>query len=189
MNHVPSTIWLQRFREEIVLPELNDELILAFLNYLADLNIFNITSKEGWQLDGFPQEWGEAGLLNLLKKLNALCKTEKGFAVGYFLRDKKEYVPQNLSKGLKSDYSKEYVSLQDLGTPSKSSDLSNLQIVKKVGRQLSPFLEMEKKYLNQLKGQRVTKGDAQLLYRYILGQTLPKSKSIPWQQLSRRRHK
>lgn len=189
MNSVPLNIWLKRLKEAIVPPELNDDLIRAFLNHLADLKIFKVISKERWELCGICKEWDETTSRNLMNQLNILCETEEGFAVGYFLRNKKDYIPLNLPNDLKSDKSEKFLSLQELNIPSKSSDLSNLQIVKKVGRQLSPFLEMEKKCIAGLTGPNTSKKAAQMMYRYILERTHPKPTPLPWQQLSRRRHR
>ena len=182
-------IWLRRFREVIVPHGLNDALIQAFLNYLADLGIFKITSSEIWELCEPSMEWGKITVLKLINQLNTLCETEKGFAVGYFIRDKKDYIPPKLPSDLLLNESKKPIFSKKSGFTTSTSDLSNLQIVKKVGRQLSPFLEMEKRYLTRLIGPNTSKEDAQMIYRYILKRTQNKSTPLPWQQLSRRRHK
>ena len=106
----------------------------------------------------------------------------------YFLKAKSDYVSPGLPDELESSESDTVLS-KDRPLISKSSDLSNLQIVKKVGRQLSPFLEMEKKYIARLEGPQTSKKDAQKMYQYIFGKTFQKSTPLPWQQLSRRRHK
>ncbi|NIP99626.1 MAG: hypothetical protein GWM98_03650, partial [Nitrospinaceae bacterium] len=73
--------------------------------------------------------------------------------------------------------------------PERASDFSNLQIVKKVGRQLKPFLELEKNLLSRLQGPHTGKEDAQKIFNYILGKTQHKAQPRQWEQLSRRRHK
>jgi len=50
----------------------------------------------------------------------------------------------------------------------KSSNLSNLQIVKKWGSQLSPFLDVEQKTIERLRGTYTSQEDAQWLFSYIL---------------------
>ena len=189
LSPISFNIWLQRFKESIVAPELEGEIIVAFLHYLADLKVFNITSDSGWELDGFPGKWNEDIIKKTSAKLKNLCGTEKGFAVGYFLRGNNKYEPRCGPENMNSNSMSKSLDKERIFDSQKSSNLSNLQIVKKVGRQLSPFLDMEKKYLKQLKGGHVNEKEAQLLYRYILTKMLPKPAPLPWQQLSCRRHK
>ena len=70
-----------------------------------------------------------------------------------------------------------------------SSDLSNLQIVKKWGNQLRPFLDLEQKIIARLKGEYTTREDAQRLFSYILDKTRKKASPKQWEQLSRKRHR
>ena len=71
----------------------------------------------------------------------------------------------------------------------KSSDLSNLQIVKKWGSQLRPFLDVEQKTIERLQGKFTTQEDAQWLFSYILNKTRKKSPAKKWEQISRKRHR
>ncbi len=71
----------------------------------------------------------------------------------------------------------------------KASDLSNLQIVKKIGRQLEPFIELEKKFNQCVEGPNTSKEEARILFSYLLGKNREKGKPREWEQLSRRRHK
>jgi hypothetical protein len=71
----------------------------------------------------------------------------------------------------------------------KSSDLSNLQIVKKWGSQLSPFLDVEQKTIERLRGTYTSQEDAQWLFSYILNKTRKKSPAKKWEQISRKRHR
>ena len=73
--------------------------------------------------------------------------------------------------------------------PEIASDLSNLQIVKKVGKQLKPFLDVETKIVSKLQGQHTTKIDARHLFQYIFGKINSKAKPRKWEQLSRKRHR
>ena len=67
MNSVPLNIWIIRFKEKIVSPELNDKLIQAFLNHLADLKIFKNASSDSWELSKPIKDWDESMGLNLMK--------------------------------------------------------------------------------------------------------------------------
>ena len=71
----------------------------------------------------------------------------------------------------------------------KSSNLSNLQIVKKWGSQLRPFLDVEQKTIVRLRGEVTSQEDAQWLFSYILNKTRKKSPAKKWEQISRKRHR
>ena len=71
----------------------------------------------------------------------------------------------------------------------KSSDLSNLQIVKKWGSQLRPFLDIEQKTIARLRSDFTSQEDAQWLFSYILNKIRKKSPAKKWEQLSRKRHR
>ena len=73
--------------------------------------------------------------------------------------------------------------------PEFASDLSNLQIVKKVGQQLKPFLDVENKIVSKLQGKYTNKADARHLFQYIFGKINSKAKPRKWEQLSRKRHR
>ena len=76
-----------------------------------------------------------------------------------------------------------------LPSEKKSSDLSNLQIVKKWGNQLRPFLDIEQKTIARLRGRYTSQEAAQWLFSYILNKTKQKSPAKKWEQLSRKRHR
>ena len=71
----------------------------------------------------------------------------------------------------------------------KTSNLSNLQIVQKLGNQLRPFLDLERQTISRLRGAYTSKTDAQWLFNYILDKTRKKSPAKKWEQLSRKRHR
>ena len=73
--------------------------------------------------------------------------------------------------------------------PERASDLSNLQIVKKVGRQLEPFLKAESTIVSRLIGEHTSKADARLLFNYMFGKMGSKAQPRKWEQLSRKRHR
>ena len=71
----------------------------------------------------------------------------------------------------------------------KTSDLSNLQIVQKLGNQLRPLLDLEQQTIARLQGKHTSQEDAQWLFSYILNKTRKKSPAKKWEQLSRKRHR
>ncbi len=70
-----------------------------------------------------------------------------------------------------------------------SSNLSNLQLVKKYGRQVQSFVELEKSFTDKLLGEHTTLKEARKLFNFILSRMKQKTEPRPWEQLSRRRHK
>ena len=70
-----------------------------------------------------------------------------------------------------------------------ASDLSNLQIVKKVGKQLQPFLRLEESIVSRLTGKQAGKQDAQKLFHYMFEKIGTKAEPRVWEQLSRKRHR
>jgi hypothetical protein len=123
------------------------------------------------------------------KLLNDLCVTEKGFALRYFLEDPP---PSQITHGSQDQG---YSDAEDgpKGNPEllghKTSNLSNLQIVKKYGRQVQSFIELEKSYTERLLGPHTTLKEARKIFNFILSRMKQKTEPRPWEQLSRRRHK
>ena len=70
-----------------------------------------------------------------------------------------------------------------------ASNLSNLQIVKKVGKQLQPFMRMEEDVISRLVRTHVDKQDAQKLFHYMFSKVGFKAEPRVWEQLSRKRHR
>ena len=115
-----------------------------------------------------------------------MAHTEIGFAMPFFIGFEKLKLPaiESLleSKGLA-------VKNKNTPKPELASDLSNLQIVKKVGRQLKPFLEAESIIVKRLLGKRTSKADARKLFQYMFGKINSKAQPRKWEQLSRKRHR
>ena len=182
--------WVKWFRQEILDASLEEGQVNAFLLHLADLDKFRVDDNDiwSWVESSNSEKLDEKFASQVSKSLVVLSQTECGWAIGFFLRGVAElYQPPNMPPELFFDLSKEK-ERQSPGNP-VSADLSNFHIVRKVGRQLSPFLEMENRYIERLSGKYLNRTEAQKLYRYILKKSRPSAKPLPWQQLSRRRHK
>jgi hypothetical protein len=182
------TTWLQN----CILNEGTDlGLTGSFIHYLTDLHVLTLSPPDSYFVSNKPDTVLNETLtadifLSILEKES---DTKNGFAIGYFLRSKiKGYSPKNLPN-IFQEKTEVPVKKSIFSAPVKASDLSNLQIVKKVGKQLLPFLELENKYISCLRGENVSKEDAKRLFQHILPQIKEKGKPKEWEQLSRRRHK
>jgi hypothetical protein len=174
--------------KDILNPDVDDATALALCSHLADLGMLEKSGEEGWKL-GLPLE-GTFEIEDELKKLlRDICGTKKGFAVCYFLKDPPS--PQIINDSLdrdplrKTDNLKSNPQLLD----QKTSNLSNLQLVKKYGRQVQSFVELEKRYTERLLGPNTTSKQARRIFNFILSRMKQKTEPRPWEQLSRRRHK
>ena len=179
--------WGKFLIEFIVSNDLSEELVGSFVRHLADL----------WVLlpcDDYVWEWcnSEVELKNLIARikndLESLSDSESGFALAYFIGYKK------LNKKPLDDKvdSKDNINRKQSKLPpdiKPASDLSNLQIVKKTGKQLQPFLQIEESVVSRLIGKHVGKQDAQKLFHYMFGKVCAKAEPRVWEQLSRKRHR
>ena len=178
--------WVLFFIEFIVSSDLSEELVESFLRHLADLGVLLPCDDDVW-------EWCDSEVeLNTLvakvkKDLESLCDSESGFALAYFIGYKK------LNKKPLDDKvgdSKNITGKRGEVFPNKpASDLSNLQIVKKTGKQLQPFLQLEESIVSRLTGKQASKQDAQKLFHYMFGKIGAKAEPRVWEQLSRKRHR
>lgn len=176
--------WISLLKEGIVTPDANDEVLHSFIKHLANLGIFESRGGEMWALalrdvSSSVETIHEA----LLRNFDALRKGESGFILRYFLS--RETSPNNdfplpaMDKHFK----------ESDGRPKKTSDLSVHHIVRKMGRQLSPFIEFEKNIVSRLEGGCVSRSDAKKLYKFMLSKMRDREKPRHWEQVSRRRHK
>jgi len=179
--------WGKFLIEFIVSNDLSEELVGSFLRHLADLGVLLPCDDDVW-------EWcnSEVELKNLIarikKDLESLSDSESGFALAYFIGYKK------LNKKPLDDKvdSKDNINRKQSKLPpdiKPASDLSNLQIVKKTGKQLQPFLQIEESVVSRLIGKHVGKQDAQKLFHYMFGKVCAKAEPRVWEQLSRKRHR
>ena len=179
--------WGKFLIEFIVSNDLSEELVGSFLRHLADLGVLLPCDDDVW-------EWcnSEVALKNLIARikndLESLSDSESGFALAYFIGYKK------LNKKPLDDKvdSKDNINRKQSKLPpdiKPASDLSNLQIVKKTGKQLQPFLQIEESVVSRLTGKHVGKQDAQKLFHYMFGKIGAKAEPRVWEQLSRKRHR
>jgi hypothetical protein len=179
--------WGKFLIEFIVSSDLSEELVGSFLRHLADLGVLLPCDDDVW-------EWcnSEVELKNLTARikndLESLSDSESGFALAYFIGYKK------LNKKPLDDKvdSKDNINRKQSKLPpdiKPASDLSNLQIVKKTGKQLQPFLQIEESVVSRLTGKHVGKQDAQKLFHYMFGKVCAKAEPRVWEQLSRKRHR
>lgn len=179
--------WFTILKKNLTSDDLEDETLYAFLNYLVDLELLVHLENDSFRWSGSANDLeGEEQIALIQADLLRVSQTKSGFALPFFIRLEKIELPTLES----------LIEIEDKETknkitpkPERSSDLSNLQIVKKVGRQLEPFLKAESTIVSRLIGVRTTKADAQQLFHYIFGKIGSKSEPRKWQQLSRKRHR
>lgn len=174
--------WVACLKSGIVSPEMPTDVVRGFFHHLADLGIFERGEGSLWSLGETPaHEVSEA----LAKKVDSLIKAEKAVFVPYFLHPPRD-LPDILSLKFDAPSSTQSTSAS---AEKKVSDFSNLQIVKKIGRQLEPFIELEKQFNQCVEGPNTSKDEVRILFSYLLGKNREKGKAREWEQLSRRRHK
>lgn len=190
---MPLNEWLEIFTAFIFPVDMNTDVGEPFLRYLADLGVLVSHDGDNWEWKGCDSHVDSETLQDIIKKnLESLCDSDSGFALPYFigyksickkpLGTKEEQFVKN-----KSDMNPKHSELSHSSNP--ASDLSNLQIVKKVGKQLQPFLQIEESIISRLVGEHVSKQDAQKLFHYIFGKMNTKAEPRVWEQLSRKRHR
>ncbi len=183
-----SSSWVELLKNRILVSDVDDATVTALCGHLADLGVLEKAGEEDWKL----VPYSDCSLKvekEMEKLLNDLCTTEQGFALRYFLKDPP--APQ-ITKGSHDQETSEAEdnpksNPQLLGH--KTSNLSNLQIVKKYGRQVQSFIELEKSYTERLLGSHTTLKEARKIFNFILSRMKQKTEPRPWEQLSRRRHK
>ena len=179
--------WVKLLTADFTPYDLDKETAYSLLHYLEDLQLLipfeNDTLK-----------WKELRDGMLLKEqiqvirggMIKMAHTEIGFAMPFFIGFEKLKLPT-----IESLLESKELAVKNKNTPKAelSSDFSNLQIVKKVGRQLKPFLEAESIIVERLLGKRTSKADARKLFQYMFGKINSKAQPRKWEQLSRKRHR
>ena len=179
--------WAKLLTEYFTPDDLDKETAYSLLHYLEDLQLLipfeNDTLKWKELRDGMVLK---EQIQVMRDGMVRMAQTEIGFAMPFFIGFKKLKLPtiESLleSKGLA-------VKNKNTPKPELASDFSNLQIVKKVGRQLKPFLEAESIIVKRLLGKRTSKADARKLFQYMFGKINSKAQPRKWEQLSRKRHR
>ena len=185
-------LWFEWFLDGIFNGDIDATGRIPIIHYLLDLNVLepdgNGTFKLSRLNDGQSSQEVKKMLVDFLSNMG---KTEKGFALVYFLSNisAKELPLLIIEEETTSSKRKNIFNKNYLPGDKKSSDLSNLQIVKKWGSQLRPFLDIEQKTIARLRSDFTSQEDAQWLFSYILNKIRKKSPAKKWEQLSRKRHR
>ena len=185
-------LWFEWFRDGILNTDIDGTGETPILHYLLDLSVLESEGNGLLKLSKVSKEQSSHEVKNRqLEALNDLSKTENGFALVYFLSSfsDKKLPPLITEERISSSKRKNIFKKSYLPSEKKSSNLSNLQIVKKWGSQLRPFLDVEQKTIERLQGKFTTQEDAQWLFSYILNKTRKKSPAKKWEQISRKRHR
>lgn len=187
----PQTLdqWTAWFRTELAPSDLDEAGLLSFMHHFADLGILEPIGENRWKIGGVDFNQSPSEIRAAVKDgLETLSLTKEGFAVACFLGQQ----PQVSSLSAENPQSQKPHRIPvegNIPNREKASDLSNLQIVKKVGRQLKPFLDFERETLSRLQGSHTQQKDARKIFNFILRQTQGKAEPKKWEQLSRKRHK
>ncbi len=178
---------LQFLQSTLLLEGPSDKSLRALLGHLADIGMLTPAEESHWFIECPDSAWKKDWADNLRN----LCLTPDGFALKYFLKE----LPESVSlaypdpAGFQGAISDGILEGSESPEGKASSNLSNLQIVKKVGRQLSPLIEMENDFLNKLEGPNTDRQRARHIFNFIISRVKMKGEPREWIQLSRRRHK
>jgi len=185
-------LWFEWFLDGILNADIDGKGGAPILHYLLDLNILVSEGNGLLKLSRVSKEWSSHEVKKrLLEVLNDLSKSENGFALVYFLSSfSNKKLPSLITEEHTSSSKRKNIFKKSyLPGEKQSSDLSNLQIVKKWGNQLRPFLDVEQKTIARLRGAYTSQEDAQWLFSYILNKIRKKSPAKKWEQISRKRHR
>lgn len=183
--------WVDFFMEFIVPDDLSEGVTESFLRHLADLEVLVPVNEDIWRWGVCNSLVDSTSLIAMVQTdLELLNEAESGFALAYFI-GYKDLHKKSLFTKTDSPDSKNINQKSNEFVPGvkPTSDLSNLQIVKKVGKQLQPFLQMEEAIISRLVAKHVGKQDAQRLFHYMFGKVGSKAEPRVWEQLSRKRHR
>ncbi|MEE8269883.1 MAG: hypothetical protein V3R23_07690 [Nitrospinaceae bacterium] len=180
--------WVELLKNRILVTDVDAATVAVLCCHLADLGVLEKAGEEDWKL--IPYSDGSLTVDEEMEKLlNDLCATEQGFALRYFLKDPPATPITNGSQGQGTSEVEDNPKSNPQLLEHKTSNLSNLQIVKKYGRQVQSFMELEKSYTERLLGPHTTLKEARKIFNFILSRMKQKTEPRPWEQLSRRRHK
>lgn len=180
--------WVTLLKEHILVAGVNEATVAALCGHLADLGVLAKTGEEDWQLVS-PSDGTMEVEKVLEQRLYDLCASESGFALRYFLKNP----PVSKIMSDSPDQQKSNTAADSKSNPQlldqKTSNLSNLQLVRKYGRQVESFVELEKSYTEKLLGPHTTLKEARKIFNFMLSRMKQKTEPRSWEQLSRRRHK
>jgi len=179
--------WVNLLAENFFPDDLEKETVYSLLHHLEDLKLLVA-------LDNETLMWRELkGGMSLNEQIQVMrdgmmrmANTEIGFAIPFFIGFEKLKLP-----AIESLLEPKQLTVRNktIPKPEAASDLNNLQIVKKVGRQLKPFLQAESIIVKKLLGNRTSKADARKLFQYMFWKENSKAQPREWEQLSRKRHR
>ena len=179
--------WVKFFSEKIFFEDLEEETIYSLLRYLEDLGLLVPCKKGDFIWKGLPEDLSLEEKVQFIQTgLKKMAFTKVGFALPFFIKIGNIELPtmeSMVETGKNVEENKRNFKSET------TSDLSNLQIVKKVGIQLKPFLEAEKSIVERLIGKNTKKSHARNLFQYIFGKINAKAPPKKWEQLSRKRHR
>ncbi len=179
--------WIAILKENFTHDDLEDETLYALLNHLIDLGLLIPSDNDSLRWQGIDKELKREEQIPVMQTdLLRVSQSESGFALPFFIRLETAKLP-TLESLFEVEDKRERSKV--IPQPERSSDVSNLQIVKKVGRQLEPFLKAESIIVSRLIGEQTTKADARQLFHYIFGKMGSKAQPRKWEQLSRKRHR
>ena len=178
--------WINFLKENFISDNLEDETLYALLNYLIDLGLLVSTENDSFEWQGLSNDVERVEKIRVMHiDFLRVSQSKKGFVLPFFFRiDTELPTLESLIENKEKNATSKII-----GQPERSSDLSNLQIVKKVGRQLEPFLKAESTIVSRLIGEHTSKADARLLFNYMFGKMGSKAQPRKWEQLSRKRHR
>ena len=182
-----SLNWVKFLTEKIFFEDLEEETAYSLLHYLEDLELLVPSENVEFVWKDLPEGLSLEEMVQFVQtELKKMASTKLGFALPFFIRFENIELPtiqSMVESGENVEENKR--NFKSVST----SDLSNLQIVKKVGIQLKPFLEAERLIVERLTGKHTSKSDARNLFRYIFGKINTKAPPKKWEQLSRKRHR
>ena len=178
--------WGELLRDSILTPDVDNATVTALCCHLMDLGVLEKAEEDKLKL--MPDSDDSLSIEEEMgKRFNDICATEQGFALRYFLKDPPPIANDTHAEGASETEHKPKRNSQLLDQ--KTSNLSNLQIVNKYGRQVQSFMELEKSYTEKLLGPHTTLKEARKIFNFIMSRMQQKTEPRPWEQLSRRRHK
>jgi hypothetical protein len=180
--------WVELLKQNILVSDVDDATVSALCRHLADLEVLEKVGEEEWKLISHSED-SPSVEDEMEKLLNDLCDTEQGFAIRYFLKDPPAPKITKGSSQQETSEKEDNLNSNPQLLNQKTSNLSNLQIVKKYGRQVQSFIELEKSYTEKLLGPHTALKEARKMFNFILSRMQQKTEPRPWEQLSRRRHK
>ena len=179
--------WVKLLTENFTPDDLDKETAYSLLHYLEDLQLLIPFENDTLQWKELRDGMALKEQIQVMRDgMMRMAHTDIGFAMPFFIGFEKIKLP-----AIESLLESKVLAVKNKNTPKPelASDLSNLQIVKKVGRQLKPFLEAETIIVKRLTGKRTSKADARKLFQYMFGKMNSKAQPRKWEQLSRKRHR